>query len=144
MFKRATALFFILIASIVLLAHAVIPHNDYQNEVCLTGYECETKGDLQNPFDSDHKQKDDSEKPIEHCALANLLIISSDKQTLEFKASFFVENPSKTKIFQVSFLERNVTSYSISLPSGTMPPLIISTYPLCTSAIFGLRAPPLA
>lgn len=144
MFKRATALFFILIASIVLLAHAVIPHHDYQNKICLTGYECETKGDLQNPLVPEPKHKDDSEKPTEHCVLADLLIISSDEKTQDFKASFFIENPSTAKIFHVSYLERDFSSNLIPLSGSTFEPLIVSAYSLCSSAIFGLRAPPIA
>ncbi len=142
MFKKATALFFILIAGIILLAHAVIPHHDYQNKICLTGYECEKKGDLQNPLVPESKHKDDSEKPTENCVLANLLIISSDEKTQDFKPVFFVENPSTAKIFHVSYLERDFSTHLILFSGSTFEPLIVSTYSLCASAIFGLRAPP--
>ena len=35
MIRKSLTVFFILIANIILLAHAVIPHHSHQNEVCI-------------------------------------------------------------------------------------------------------------
>lgn len=142
MFKRATALFFILLAGFVLLAHAVIPHHQYQNTVCLTTQECKEEGDFHDPLVPEPTHKGNTGDSTENCVLASLIVISTHEETPEFKSAVCIENPSKAKIFQVSFLYSNLLSYSIPTQGSTFPLLIISTYSLSTSAIFGLRGPP--
>ena len=41
MIKRNTALFFILLANIILLAHAAIPHHHHKGQVCIEKSHCE-------------------------------------------------------------------------------------------------------
>jgi len=55
MIKRKTALAFILIANIILLAHAVIPHHHHHNnEVCTESSTCQAEEKSLGHSDCEH------------------------------------------------------------------------------------------
>jgi hypothetical protein len=57
MIKKITAYSFILLANIVLLAHAVVPHHHHETQVCIEKTHCETdfEAHKHQPNEENHK-----------------------------------------------------------------------------------------
>jgi hypothetical protein len=72
MVKRTTAVFHILMVSILLLAHAVIPHIHFENEIVITGIE--NHPDKESCKHHHHKHSEDKGDTEDFCLLKQVYL----------------------------------------------------------------------
>lgn len=83
MISKITAYSFILIANLILLAHAVIPHHHHQSVVCVTETEChDDKHEHDHDFSAKEHQHDENEN-TSACILNQALITTSKDRLLK-------------------------------------------------------------
>lgn len=77
MIKKGTAIFFILLANIVLLAHAVLPHHHHEQQVCIENAHCasDTDAHVHNTDAKDHQHDGNSNTTA--CVLKQAILIPS-------------------------------------------------------------------
>ena len=149
--KRNTAIVLVLLANIVLLAHAVIPHHHHDSALCFsTTHEntcCEhDHGDSHehhhhSPISEDANHDSDTDHDFVNCLLNQVFLIPSNHLNLE----------SKTLDFDlgVDFVSTDIrisTNNNIAYYSWIkeFPPLLEHSYPLFIQRSIGLRGPPQA
>jgi len=69
MIRRTTAILFILLASISLLAHAVIQHHHHSGVICNISSQCQTDIDAQHPTTPEHNHKHGGNCGVNYCTL---------------------------------------------------------------------------
>lgn len=105
--KKISAKIVILLASILLVAHAVIPHLHYKNEVFIITSDCSA--------DEDHKHNapehnDESEKNQHYCLLKQVVLMRIDNERIEITNiakdinNHFNTSPSCNLTFANNFL----------------------------------------
>jgi len=137
MFRKSLTVFFILLANIILLAHAVIPHHHHTSDICIVN-------NVENaPHDNCTTHNHEHEKKSDACALNQVLVIHSQQIRYEINDIDFADN--NQSIFddiQAGFVNDGMGDlYSINA-SNSKPPLLASTYSLFAGNSIGLRAPP--
>lgn len=77
MIKKLTAYSFILVANIVLLAHAVLPHHHHEQQVCIERTHCtsDTDAHVHNTDAKDHQHDGNSNTTA--CVLKQAILIPS-------------------------------------------------------------------
>jgi hypothetical protein len=143
MIKRVPALLLVFLASIVLLANAVIPHHHHENEVCIESSHCESDGEEHHDGDAENNHDHDGASNFMNCALNQIYIIPSTLQKEELK-SIDLLNPFHSFIgipaIHTSQEKSNIATHYFDAPPIHQPP---SFYILYVNHSRGLRAPPL-
>ena len=143
MFKRATVLFFIMLANIILLAHSVVLHHHQKHKIDIVGFSsyeaCETD---KHPVKG-HNHDSDSKDEHDYCILKQVIVIPSNllKQECKWLDSTFVSND----LFAYQAIWRDGQSDLLSFLDGSdipLPPLIHSSHSYLINNSKGLRAPP--
>lgn len=141
MLKKRIAIFLVLFATILLLAHAFVPHHHHQNHICLSAHYC--KADCRDhqhglPVD-EHSHNSQSDSGL--CVLKQAVFIPSHQNYFD-KHWPGSDKPFLFLDFQaiVSENEWELKGPGIgrSLPECTAPFIF---YPFTVSSS-GLRAPP--
>lgn len=140
--KRTKALIFIILANILILAHAVVPHHHHHKQVCLVNshYINDNIPGEQNTNRENHNH--DGEKNSDECILKEPVIVSTNQWRGNFKFSNILLDLNEHNEFynglsnaRTEFLfpvfSRHVSIYFIN-----------STYSSLVSSSLGLRAPP--
>jgi len=88
MTKRISAKIFVLFASILLVAHAVIPHIHFKNEVYIITSACS--------LDENHKKnapehRDDCNKNVDFCLLKQIVLIRTDEVNSDSFQPFIID-----------------------------------------------------
>ena len=136
--KKVTAFILILLANIILLAHAVLPHHHHKLQFCTEVSHCNHHSN-RNPWDTTHEH--DGEEGSD-CILKQLIIFPSNQVKQECNCTtsndhhFTHEGWLAVEIYQ-SIQPRVVRLVTkIEIPLSTLP------YAYLTSSPAGLRAPP--
>lgn len=140
MIKQITAYSFILIANMVLLAHAVIPHHHHQAVICIEQNHGDDDSLLHNHNVPDHDHQHDDNTNSTTCVLQQTFVVPalhsnlfkcccnySDNQNLDF---YILSKLGLTELQPVSKVVARFplhSSYLISFVTSTL----------------GLRAPPI-
>lgn len=142
MIRRIAAIFFILFASVIILAHAMLPHHQHHGELLLVYSHHQSGYDLHEhshaPQTSDH----DSGHDVQCCELVHDFITPSNQNKLESKLYDVTFNYHGADIFQSIMGNRILASLTQFEFFGNPPPLITSANSLFKNRVFGLRAPP--
>lgn len=143
MIKRITAILFILLANIILLAHAVIPHLHNNGLPSLVKLHSIHSHNLQ--YDAhDHNAKDhEPDTDIDaSCILKQSYPPSNSSFRLECQCNdCTVDYHSNLAIIN------NINRFNLSIPpklKNSSPPILDSFYSVHVSICSGLRAPPFA
>lgn len=138
MIRKTTAIIFILLANIVLLAHAVFPHHHHNQQVCLSNSHCQHSDNDSSTHPADCTHEHGSENPVTTCTLKQLVIIPANQGKIE-PVILYLENFTDCFILQ--------PEYSNALQSTEL--LRINPYPKDVPLFQtflddsqGLRAPP--
>lgn len=113
MIKRTTAVYQLLLVSILLLAHAVIPHTHFDAEIVITGSEGhQNKEECQHKH---HKHSDKSDADADFCLLKQVYLArSNDTDTANDKADWMkTQNNHPSTLFAALQLSEN---YSFQVP----------------------------
>lgn len=139
--KRTLVFTMLLIANLVLLVHAVVPHHHHDAKVCFSIAHCQSCGhDAHQEHDHHHHdqvpfQKDD----LACCQLKDEMVVTVQKNQVRLEP---LEIPfSVCGCFAVVPHQHDVYILPTGLPFRHKPFLISFLNPLC-SLTNGLRAPP--
>lgn len=144
MMKRKIAIFFVLLANIIILAHAAIPHHHFPFiAVSLEqsiGYEHEHNHATPDFNHHHHDDKDD----YDHCLLNKVISITKNnlKSTVnsDIDFDFGFSNWGFPSIIQEFKFDWDIPITTII----RQPQLISSSYISYVASVSGLRAPPVA
>ena len=141
MIRRLIAISFIMLASILLVAHAVVPHHHHNKQICLERSHC-IHDDLTHghgPNSGSHSH--DGENNHEDCVLKDPVVVLSNESKPDFR---FVNETVRPGLdaFHDNLLN-NSTEFHIPLLSSYVYERVTdSLYPSLISASTGLRGPP--
>ncbi len=144
MFKKSVSFLFIIVANLILLAHALIPHHHHNLEVCLNADECSFHNDFQsqNQEDKDHKHNHNHSSDTECCVLKQAVVIPTNFDKL--KTSFFDYKILHNTFYdcQLDFLKVKFDLYFQDFKNKAAP-FEEQLYTQSVNIYFGLRAPPI-
>jgi len=140
MIRKSTAYLLMILANIVLLAHAVVPHHHHHEQVCTESACCqEDVLNHEHNLPEDNHRHDDS-KNTGTCILKQAIALPSNlgKQELRYNAS--TDTPSYFFLFVLN-VDASVTGCTEERTTAFAPVSIFSytKYVTCSA---GLRAPP--
>ncbi len=132
-----------MLASIVLLAHAVVPHHHHESEVCFTKDHYQTDCGDHDDDATGHKHGHDGESEVEFCVLKTEIVIPSNELKQECKWFVLAHIDAGFDTFQ-SVLHSCAFLHQLSSKhSQAPPPLIGAKFSCFVCSIHGLRAPPI-
>jgi len=138
MIRKTTTIIFILLANIILLAHAVFPHHHHGQMVCLNFSHCYHAGNDSSTYPADCGHEHDSESPVSNCILKQLVVVPANQARIE-PAILYLENFSDCYILQAGNLyELQSTELFRKNPYPKDVPIFQSFLDYSQ----GLRAPP--
>lgn len=139
MIRKSLSILFILLANIILLVHAVIPHHSHQSEVCIgDSHMQDHRMALNNCSNHNHS----NEQEVEDCALNQVVVIRSQQLRTEIKCFDCVDNFSQKIDIQSVLLNKSFDPlFSINILNHK-PPVFTSIYFTFVCSSVGLRAPP--
>lgn len=140
MIRNFITVFFILLANIILLAHAVIPHHSHHNEVCIGDSHLQAHSVEHNSC-SDHKHS--NEEKAEDCALNQVSVVLSQQLRSEIKSFDCFASLSQFDGFQAQLLNESVGHFSLQNVSSPKSPLLYFDYTSFVGNQIGLRGPPM-
>ncbi|OQX97168.1 MAG: hypothetical protein B6I20_13250 [Bacteroidetes bacterium 4572_117] len=142
MIKRSTAYVYVMIASFVLLVHAVVPHHHHENEVFISNHGCKTENGVHNHGTSEHNHNNHDESNSEYCVIEQVVAVRSNLVRHELVCKDLGGKKSNSKEFRAFLFKKCLkVPFSISL-STTQLFLPFSNYSIFASTGLGLRAPP--
>ncbi|MBN1984944.1 MAG: hypothetical protein JW761_01505 [Prolixibacteraceae bacterium] len=142
MIKRTTAVYQLLLVSILLLAHAVIPHTHFEDEIVITGSE-----NHQNKEECQHKHHRHSDKDntgTDFCLLKQVYLArSNNTDTANDKADGLkTQNNHPNTLFAVLQLSENYFFQAPLIPFHTVYIDLLRSFP--ESGNINSRGSPLA
>jgi len=141
MIRKKTAIFFILLANIVLLAHAVIPHPHHHNsDVCTESSICQTDEKFHERSDCTHD--DCSKGHYDCCVLKQVVTIPANQIKPEFKFLVCNDDHNNLDTFQSVLFTSGYSKLPIECFAVEWQNYKSSFNPQFVSTGFGLRAPP--
>lgn len=143
MFKRNTAIFFILTAYIFLLVHAVIPHHHHDSNVCFASSHCETDSGDHDHNTTEHNHEHDGDNKTGNCVLNQELVIPSNQVRQSCKCIDCADSHHHSDQFQAVLFDSKTRSFPTISFCVIKSPLISSVYSHYLSSGLSLRAPPI-
>ena len=83
MIRKTTAIIFILLANIILMAHAVFPHHHHEQQVCLNLSHCHHTNNNSPTHPADCTHEHDSDSPVTNCILKQLVVVPANQGRIE-------------------------------------------------------------
>jgi len=138
MIRKTTAIIFILLANIILMAHAVFPHHHHEQQVCLNFSNCHHTGNNSPTHADDCAHEHDSCSPVTNCILKQLVVVPAGQGRIE-PVVLYLENIADCFILQSGYSdELQFTELFRINPYPQEIPL----YQTFLDYSQGLRAPP--
>ena len=143
MIRNITALFFISMANIILLAHVLVPHHHHTLQVCVTSSDCQDHEQEHSPQFCHHNHQNDAED-CEPCVFKQILVIPANgiKKESVLSASPDVDH-DLSKVQFLLFYNLLVVPEIVSFTFSKTPVFTPSLYTTRISHHCGLRAPPI-
>lgn len=140
--KKGTAIFFVLIANIVILAHAVVPHyhnHHHSTQILIITDHRNAEPDSNKHNTNNHGHEQENSNNYDFCLLKQVIstLVNNSKQ--EFSAPFI--NFSFGNALVVLILNEFACNPPPVL-SYKHPPFYSSDYTCFVNSVAGLRAPP--
>ena len=142
MIKRASALFIILLANIILFAHAVIPHYHHKTEVCIESFHGQINHDDHEDKTNDDKHEHNGENSSDYCASKQVFVIPGNQVKQEYKCLDNTDNDLQLNKLQTIGNDKDLCCHFQAILSENQLLFYTSTYSCFASTILGLRAPP--
>ena len=142
MIRKRTAIFFILIANIVLLVHAVVPHHHHNSSVCLESRHCQSDSHAHNQSTCSNDHEHDGSSGNECCVLKQAVVIPANSLRQEFKCLGCDDIHSQLVHFQAILFFHEYITFVPQITHNAQIPLNISSHIWFVSTSLGLRAPP--
>jgi len=142
MIRKITAIFFILLANIVLLVHAVVPHHHHKSLVCIESNTCQSDSYTNEHSTSAHEH--DGSAETENCALRQVLAIPGSSVKHELKNLADGDNLYPSIGFQFVLFGNDFNTFVPEVISTAQFPLKTSSPSCFVYSSTRLRAPPVA
>lgn len=86
MLKRTTAYTFIILAGLLFLAHAVVPHHHHDNHICFVKKHCANDNlkDDHGTNDKSHSHSHDGDNDSDHCILKAPVVLGFNQNRTDF------------------------------------------------------------
>ena len=84
MIKRTTAYIFIILAGILFLAHAVIPHHHHDTQICLVIKHCTNEHLTDEPGSDGKSHSHDGDNNSDQCVLKAPVVLSLNQNKTDF------------------------------------------------------------
>jgi hypothetical protein len=143
--KKTIALLFILVANIILVAHAVIPHHDHENMlICFIVSHCSDLSDAHSETDCEtpaHHTNQDNDCSDKCCCIDTVFDPSDNKERTICCTHSKYECQHTSYILIASTIDLQAFRYD-SFFSSPNKPFIVSCHIDYISQSQGLRAPP--
>jgi len=143
MIKRISAISFVLLANIIILAHAVIPHHHHKSEVCFVNSHCQANDESHKHTAAGHDHEHDGNNFCQNCVLKTVVILPANHLRQEGKSFNCVDNRPEFDGFHAILFDSGLIKHILPDFSNTPPPLLSSSYSSLVRIGLGLRAPPL-
>lgn len=139
MIRKITAYGFMLLASMVLLAHTVIPHHHHQSVACFESTHCHDhdQNDQNENTTGNHRHDDDSSS--NECILKQVVALTSTQEKLIKVCVRHSDNLING--FAIASDSGAAIQASVSFPVNLVPDSDSYLFPAATIPL-GLRAPP--
>ena len=141
--KRLPALFFILLANIVFLAHAVIPHHHHDSEVCFESSHCQTHSESHEHSATEHNHNHDGENNAVYCILNQVFVVPSNHVKQESKCLDCFHNHPQFDKSQAILTDNRLCCLLPKILKKDQLLFFSSTYFHFASTSIGPRAPPI-
>jgi cell division protein FtsL len=137
--KNKTAFIFVLLANMVLLAHAVIPHHHHQQQVCVESTHCLNDEYAHTHESSQHNHHHDGSAD-NCCILKQAVFITTVQLRLSDSNNTCLDNHTLNFIILSDFGFDEF--YSLSVIASCIPEISFTITSYVTKTL-GLRAPPI-
>jgi len=142
MIKRASALFIILLANIILFAHAVIPHYHHKTEVCIESFQGQINHDDHEDKTNDHEHEHNGKNSSDYCASEQVFVVPYNQLKQEYKYLDSDKSDLQFSKLQIIVIDKDLYCHFPTILSKRQLLFYTSTYSGFASTILGLRAPP--
>ncbi len=142
--KKGAAIFFILLANIIILAHAVVPHHHLPHQTFLITSQCaENKDGHHLPIsDIDHNHDNDNKSDNEHCLLNQVIVLPTNTVRQICGCDFHTDLHPDFGGFHAILIFFKFECVAPAVTVNSRSPLLTFTYVSYASSVLGLRAPP--
>lgn len=143
MIKKYTAILFILLANIILLAHAVTPHHYHQGKVCIESSHCHASDDTHSHDKTETEHEHDNNSTPEYCALKQVVLVLPNQSKQKHEYPDCTDNHIPQIGYHAVLLNTNLSTFTPSKLSNLHSCFSLSSYKYTISSGIGLRAPPI-
>ena len=142
MIRRTAAKAILILAGILFLAHAVVPHHHHGNLICFVKSHCDNDGTGNDHGNTPDNHNHDCENGTGHCVLKDPVIVSSGHHAtgLKFIEKKFTQSGDDNLQNSLPVNVANIQAHDLQ-KSFSSPP-VKYFYNSLASASLGLRAPP--
>jgi hypothetical protein len=142
MIKRTTAILLILLANIILMAHAFVPHHHHKSEVCIDNPYGHADSDSHKHSDIEKNNNHDGKNEKEYCVLKEFVAIPINRLIKEIKSFDYSDNHVLLDKFHSILLDNGLKAFVSLIKAKAYLPLNTSSYIHFLETSLGLRAPP--
>ncbi len=139
MIRKTTAYLFIILANIVLLGHAVIPHHHHEQQLCIKNKYCQNDAKAHHHESSEKDHQHDG-KNAPNCILKQLVILPSNQGRNE--CNCFTTSEDHEDDFQFILFTNNFESNYFVFSNVSSKIHFTPHYSAFLIPSSGLRAPP--
>jgi hypothetical protein len=143
MIKRVTALFFISLANLILIGHAVIAHHHIA-EKALVNQCCKSDVKADNYCTAEDNDHHNNNNDDDYCILKQLVVVRTNQDKHEFKCFDCTDNLPQFDGFQTILFDTRINGFFPLILKETKHIFLSAAYPYFASTCLGLRAPPAA
>ena len=141
--RNAIAIFLILCANIVLVAHAVVSHHHHDNIACFIFAEEHGHDDSCSHDDANHQQKHDAGNDNDCCTLNDILAIIPDYYKQENQSFDFIGRDNNTNhYFSITFIQEDTDDQPDYLIAFRQKPYLANSFKTIVARSHRLRGPP--
>ncbi|MEL7586310.1 MAG: DUF6769 family protein [Prolixibacteraceae bacterium] len=138
--RRTTAVIFVLLANIALLAVAVIPHHHHLRQICMEEIHCNNDCCGNNKPDT---HEHDAGNKADFCVLKQAVVIPANPYKPDYKLLLTDHHPFSDS-FYFTLFHTGRTALITEACRTVVVPRITSGYSCIIISFSGLRAPPVA
>lgn len=117
--KKTTAILVILLTSIILLAHAVVPHMHFNNEVFVVP-KCHIEGENHHHGTTSENHNDSNS--TDYCILKQILLVPLNNSRADFKCPVYIDQNNSFDSYHTAVLLDSGFEFYAPLPLTILSP----------------------
>jgi len=141
MIRRTTVFAFLMLANLVLLAHAVVPHHHHNKQVCFKHSHCNHDGLADEHGTNQDNHSHDGDNNHDNCVLREPIVVFSNQWKSDLILNITIDL-SDLDDFHYNLLNSSPDFQILILSNFLYERVINGSYSSLVSSSVGLRAPP--